>query len=293
MNSAGLAGALPRLLLGLGLCIAAAVPAVGAADTIHPNSAAGASAPADAAHCVDAHTLDLRRILPPAPSAGSPRERADLDELLEIQAERTPSEARRAEQDAHVSVFRFADALGNPPGFTAARLPHTTALFHDLSTDELAVLAPAKREFDRPRPFAIEPRLAPVIERPNSKSYPSGHSMWAYTTALVLADMVPERRAQLLGRAGEYAHNREVAGVHYPTDVDAGRLAGTALAAMLFACPAFQREEAVARVELRGALGLGEGTAPRSGRLPSVSHGSGDANGGQRPHQRRREDDGR
>jgi len=244
MTTMRLAGGLPRLLLALaGLIAAAAAPAV------------GRTAPADTAHCVDSATLDLRRILPPPPSAGSPRERAELDELLRIQAERTSSEADLARRDVARTFLRFADALG-VSGLDPARLPRTVALFRHLSVDETAVLLPAKRAFARPRPFTVEPRLAPVTERPASGSYPSGHSLWAYTTALVLADMVPERRAQLLARADEYAHNRNVAGVHYPSDVEAGKLAGTALAALLFTCPAFEREEAAARKELRDALGL-------------------------------------
>ncbi len=238
-------GGLPRLLFALGLLLAGAgLPA------------AGWTAPADSAHCVDSSTLDLRRILPPPPAAGSPGERAELDELLHVQAARTASEVELARRDVARNIFRFADALGDPPGFDAARLPRTLALFRHLSQDEFAVVAPAKRAFARPRPFAVEPRLAPVTERPPSGSYPSGHSVWAYTTALVLADMVPERRAQLIARADEYAHNRNIAGVHYPSDVEAGKLAGTALAAMLFTCPAFEQEEAAARGELRSAVGL-------------------------------------
>ena len=60
----------------------------------------------------------------------------------------------------------------------------------------------------------------------------------------------------LLARADEFARNRIVAGVHYPTDVEAGKVAGTAIAASLFACPAFQAEEAAAIPELRRTLGL-------------------------------------
>src|SRR5579884_3939816 len=158
-------GDLPRLLLALGLLLAGAgLPAV------------GRTAPSDTAHCVDASTLDLRRILPPPPAAGSPRERAELDELLHVQAARTPSEVDLARRDVARSIFRFADALGVPHGLDAARLPRTLALFRHLSRDELAVVAPAKRAFARPRPFAVEPRLAPVTERPPSGSYPSGHS---------------------------------------------------------------------------------------------------------------------
>ncbi len=211
--------------------------------------------PADTAHCVDARTLDLRRILPSAPAAGSPQERADLEEMLRIQARRTGAQVERARRDAKLDILGFAAALGLPSGVAAARLPRTVALFRQLTIDEFAVLDPAKREFARPRPFTVDPRLHPVIARPHSLSYPSGHATWAYTTALVLADMVPERRQQLLERAGEYAYDRIVAGVHYPSDVDAGRLAGTALAAMLFTCRPFEKDEAAARAELREALG--------------------------------------
>jgi acid phosphatase (class A) len=240
-----------RLALAGLLALASSLP-LAAADLV----ADSPHAPADAAHCVDASILDLGRILPPPPAAGSAQERAELDELLRIQATRTPAEVDRAQKDAEVSIFRFADALGNPSGFTRANLPLTLRLFHDVTVDESAVSSAAKREFARPRPFTVEPRLDPIIARPPSASYPSGHSTWAYVTALVLADMVPERRAQLLARADEFAHNRSVAGVHYPSDVEAGHLAGTTLAAMLFVCGPFEKEEAAARPELRKALGL-------------------------------------
>jgi len=241
------ARALARLLFVLSLALATAGPACASTAPLPA---------ADTAHCVDSRSLDLRRILPPPPAAGSPRTRAELDELLRIQAQRTPIEIELARRDAVRSIFRFADALDGAPGFESKRLPLTSALFQHLNVDETAVLASAKQEFARARPFEVEPRLAPIIARPISRSYPSGHSLWAYTTALVLADMAPERRAQLLARADQYARNRTVAGVHYPSDVEAGRLAGTALAAMLFTCPAFEREQAAARRELRAALRL-------------------------------------
>jgi acid phosphatase (class A) len=243
-------GAMALALSGL-FALASTLP-FAAADPVETHS----HAPTDAAHCVDASTLDLGRILPPPPAAGSAQERAELDELLHIQATRTPAQVDQAQKDAQISIFRFADALGNPRGFTEENLPLTLKLFHDVGVDESTVSSAAKREFARPRPFTIESRLDPVVARPPSASYPSGHSTWAYVTALVLADMVPERRSQILARADEFAHNRAVAGVHYPSDVEAGHLAGTTLAAMLFVCQPFETEEAAARSELRKALDL-------------------------------------
>ncbi|MGB6452266.1 MAG: phosphatase PAP2 family protein [Steroidobacteraceae bacterium] len=247
---------LRRTALISALCLLAFSAGTPAAETSHPLPAAG-STPADTAQCVDARTLDLRRILPPPPAAGSPEERAELDVLLRIEAHRTPRQTDRARRDAKLNILGFADALGARPGaLTTAGLPLTLALFRHVSADEFAIVDAAKSEFGRPRPFTVEPRLHPVVAPPQSPSYPSGHSTWAYTTALVLGDMVPERRRQLLVRAGEYAYDRNVAGVHYPSDVEAGKLAGTALATLLLTCQPFESEEAAARVELRSALGL-------------------------------------
>jgi acid phosphatase (class A) len=248
-----------RALLGVAAAVWLALP--------FSARAAGASAalitPADAAHCVAPTNLSLYRLLPPFPPVGSAQARSELDELLRMQAQRTPAQAARARADAEVSIFRFADALGSPAQFTAPHLPRTTALFDELGEDESAVVGPVKDEFARPRPFTVEPRLQPSVPRSRTGSYPSGHAAWAYTVALVLADMVPERRQQILERADEYAHNRNVGGVHYPSDVDAGHLAATAIAAMLFACTPFQRDETAAAAELRGVLGLPVRPAPQ------------------------------
>ena len=201
-------------------------------------------------------TLDLAALLPPPPAAGSAAERAELDAMLRIQEARTPAQAERAHKDEQVSIWRFADALGNPPAFNAKQLPVTGAFFARLQHQTASFSSPAKDVFGRPRPFRTEPRLKPVVEMPPSASYPSGHSTWAHTMAVVLADMLPEYRAQIFSRADEYAHNRIVGGVHYPSDVEAGALGGTAIAAAFLASPHFQADEAAAAAELRAALGL-------------------------------------
>jgi acid phosphatase (class A) len=200
--------------------------------------------------------VDLYRLLPPPPAAGSSQERAELDELLHLQATRTALEVQRAREDATLSIFRFTDALGTPPKFNPQQLPLTAELFARIGREEGLFMNPAKNAFGRPRPFVTDKQLAPIVAEPPSASYPSGHSTWAVACAIVLADMVPERRAQIFARADEYAHNREVGGVHYPSDVSAGHLAGTVLAAALFAQPRFIADELVAATELRAALGL-------------------------------------
>jgi len=252
---------LANILLGMSACATDVRPLQPAAAPLPPVTARAPAIDFPAAapsvrNYLTAASLNLYRLLPPPAEAGSAQERAELDELLRLQATRTPAAVERARADAAVSIFRFADALGSPPAFNRQQLPLTTELFERIVRDESLFMNTAKDAFGRPRPFLTEKRLAPVVERPPSASYPSGHATWAVACAIVLADMLPERRAQIFARADEYSHNREVGGVHYPSDVAAGHLAGTALATELFHSPRFLDDEGAAAAELRQALGL-------------------------------------
>ena len=247
-----------NILLALAGCVAGAPLQP---QGVNPAPVAAAAAPLAAdlsphGEYLNPAALNLYRLLPPPPEAGSAQERAELDELLRLQATRTPAEVKRAQQDATISVFRFGDALGSPAAFNPQQLPLTTELFRRVAQAEALFMDTAKDAFGRPRPFRTELRLSPIVAKPPSASYPSGHSTWAIASAIVLADMLPERRAQIFARADEYAHNREVGGVHYPSDVAAGHLAGTALAQQLFNSPRFVGDEGAAAAELRQALGL-------------------------------------
>ena len=68
--------------------------------------------------------------------------------------------------------------------------------------------------------------------------------------------MVPEKAAALYARGREFGNNRIVLGVHFPSDIEAGRLAATAIAIALMENPAFIKEFDEARAPLRMALGL-------------------------------------
>ena len=57
----------------------------------------------------------------------------------------------------------------------------------------------------------------------DSPSYPSGHTTYGYTGALLLALMVPERYQQMIARGAEYGNDRIIVGAHYAMDVLGGR----------------------------------------------------------------------
>lgn len=57
----------------------------------------------------------------------------------------------------------------------------------------------------------------------NSPSYPSGHTTYGYTGAIVLAVLVPERYQEMIARGAEYGNDRIIMGAHYAMDVLGGR----------------------------------------------------------------------
>ncbi|HTB97475.1 MAG TPA: phosphatase PAP2 family protein [Terracidiphilus sp.] len=102
---------------------------------------------------------------------------------------------------------------------------------------------PGADAFGNSRPYQTEPSVAPIegpdyLNRPssnyvynhgpvmdltNSPSYPSGHTTYGYTGAILLAVLVPERYAQMVARGAEYGNDRVIVGAHYVMDVLGGR----------------------------------------------------------------------
>lgn len=204
---------------------------------------------------------ELPNLLPPPPAAGSAAARHDLDVVLATQRARTAADAAAAKADTERSVFRLADALG--PGLRAERLPRTAAFFQRVLLLDKAEVKQAKDYWRRPRPAAVSAQVRPLApEKPDDWSYPSGHSTFGYSTAVLLASMLPEQRAAIFARADLYAQHRIVMGAHYPSDVEAGRLAGTVIAAEIMQAPDWKADYDAARAELRQALQLPAATPP-------------------------------
>jgi acid phosphatase (class A) len=190
---------------------------------------------------------------PPGPDAAATR--LELDELLALQAARTGSEVQAARADRKTRIEKFYAALGFGAG--SPRLPALERLAERVEDDVRIYVRAAKDRSRRLRPYEIEPRLEPCIDDVQGDlSFPSGHSAYGWSMAYLLAGMVPERGSELQARAEEFARQRMVCGVHFRSDLEAGRLAARTLLAEIERDPGFQAERAAARSEVRAALGL-------------------------------------
>ena len=223
---------------------------------IAPTSTAGLESATRAPQIfyLDPTRVDLAQVLAPPPAPDSPAGKADLESVLDAQRTRTPAQIAGAQADNLTSVFRFADVMG--PAFTAAKLPFTTAFFGRISSDDITAIRIAKAHFNRPRPYISDPDVKPVVREPANASYPSGHATFAYVDGILLAYMVPEKAAAIFDRAQVFARNRVIAGVHYPSDVEAGRICAAVIDNVLLHDARFIADLATARAEVRHALGL-------------------------------------
>ncbi|MDL2404489.1 phosphatase PAP2 family protein [Rhizobium calliandrae] len=218
----------------------------------------GAASPVfagDAKPFTDANEINLLDLLPPPPANDSAQMKAELGEILTIQVTRTPEMSARAVADAEENIWRFSDVIDNPK-FTKENLPKFSAFFDRIVETEGAVVDPAKDVWKRPRPHLYSDLVKPIVPLSKSGSYPSGHTTLGTLMGVVLSNMVPEKRDLIMARAWEYGHNRIVGGIHYPTDIEAGRISGVVIAQTIMTHDDYKTEYEAAKAELRTVLGL-------------------------------------
>jgi len=204
----------------------------------------------DALSYLTAGQPGARAILPDPPALGSPEQAADMATVVAVHAACTTNEAIAAFSEKKFDVFNFTPVVG--AFFITDNLPKTTAFFEKVQTDAAAVTDQAKDLWRRPRPFVIDPTLASgKLEK--SFSYPSGHSTESMVLALVLADLVPDKKDALLAQARLIGWHRIQIARHYPTDIYAGRVFAQAIVREMKASPNFQKDFAAAQAELTAA----------------------------------------
>ncbi|WP_110934348.1 acid phosphatase [Paenibacillus bouchesdurhonensis] len=226
---------------------------------------------------------------------------ANIQKVVEITANRTPSEAEAAYYDdrrkqsysvieglgALTDIYRVkagatttikhipADATtkkyddeGTNSGSPESSLGNMVSLVNTLRGTHSST-NPSKSFYNYARPFrwsdevAVLPTLVPAQnpDPSNDGGYPSGHTNAAYLTAYAMAYAVPERYQELLTRASELGHHRIVAGMHSPFDVMGGRVMATALAAAILNDPANSDLKKAAYDEAHNILLTHTGTA--------------------------------
>ena len=110
------------------------------------------------------------------------------------------------------------------------------------------------RPFMRFHEHTATPQFEPDLRR--NFSYPSGHTILGWCSALLLAEINPERADTILKRGMMYGESRVIVGAHWQSDVDAGRLAASAVYSRMHTSERFIEQMQLARQEFRMKMGL-------------------------------------
>ncbi len=164
--------------------------------------------------------------LPPPPLPGTPMDSQELRILKQWQENRTPAQCAQARAESRGDYRElFADHSPFPTDPPAT----VSEFFRRVLNDLDYTVGALKDRYQRPRPFLRGVGLTPCINKIGGYSYPSGHAVNARVFALILADLAPTRREEFLTRSDRAALNRVISGVHYPSDITAGKLVGEEL----------------------------------------------------------------
>ena len=238
----------------------ATVLLIGAAPAGRPSvdpSMAG-PAPSRLAGYLSASAIDGQAVIGPPPAMDSPRGKVDRTIYLETRALAGSARWKLATRDNDLwtggALQRFACALGEP--IDAKALPRTYRMLQRIELDARTVGTPPKDHYNRTRPPIGDDQPLCVKREDWMKtnaSYPSGHAMAGWAWGLVLGELAPAKASGLMEAGREIGDSRVICGVHYQSDVEAGRLLGAAMVAEEHADPAFRADFAAAKAELARA----------------------------------------
>lgn len=193
--------------------------------------------------------------LPPPPAPGSAALAADQAAFDSTRALQGSPRWAMAVGDVPIGAEvarRFSCAVG--ADLTPERAPAIYRLLARVRRDQSATTNAVKDVFARRRPYLSSPAAPICVERTQSLaddySYPSGHSTFGFSVGMILAELAPDRASEAVARGRAYGDSRVVCGVHWNSDVVAGRVTAGALISRLHAEPAFRADMEAARVEL-------------------------------------------
>ena len=205
---------------------------------------------------------DLIKCLPPPPSFNSPEFSYDVVRYQWGKIQRLDSvRAAIARRDAVWSYDALLAEFSIPFGLTLSRTetPEIWKLMEtSLATTDQMRVAP-KAYYHRLRPFELyeEHLLSTEMEAELSGegSYPSGHTMRGWLTALLLAEINPARADTLYARGWMYSESRVIEGAHWQSDIDATRAGASIAYAALHTSPEFLAQLQKAKTEFKWLTG--------------------------------------
>jgi acid phosphatase (class A) len=196
-----------------------------------------------------ANTVDLIKIIPPAPQSGEIRYETDRKVFKATRSTQGSARWQLATDDVPSSIGAMMKDFSCAAGVTLSptATPATYKLLSNASADTGAATNAAKDHWKRQRPFLID--KGPVCDDKDtlakSYDYPSGHATRGWTFGLI--------------RARAYGESRIICGAHNMSAIEAGRLSASVTMQFVHSSAAYQKDLAAARAELAAARAANSG----------------------------------
>jgi acid phosphatase (class A) len=199
---------------------------------------------------------DSLKLLPAPPAQDSAAFAADQEAFRTTRSLINTPRWAQAARDANLhfpeAPQAFSCALDAP--ITRDAMPNLYMLMHRTWTDAIYATLAVKSKYKRIRPFVVNTQTSCT---PNDEamlvkdgSYPSGHTSIGWAWALILAEIAPEHADAIFSRGYAFGQSRVICGVHWQSDVHAGRVIAAAVVAKLHSDPVFRAQLDAAKKEL-------------------------------------------
>jgi acid phosphatase (class A) len=214
--------------------------------------------------------FDGATILGPPPTPDSARGKADRETFNETRKLVGTPTWDKAIADADLSGKQGFKSFSCAAGATISpeATPTLTRMLLRMTDDAATLYKPAKAAFQRPRPPGGHTKPICVPREPwieTDGSYPSGHGLIGWSWALVISEVAPWNASAVLARGREFGDSRIICGVHFQSDIEAGRYLGSAMVSKLHQNAAFEADLATAKAEVAASRAKGAPTGCSAG----------------------------
>ena len=210
------------------------------------------------AYVTTAEMPDMKLFMPGPPDSTSVAFANDVNRYFWGKEMRNdPERAAQAKRDAvyglETILTEYEEAFGMK--ITKEDTPEIYKVLLDGTATCDSICTLPKTYYGRTRPFIRfnEHTLAPELEgelNPH-KSFPSGHTLLGWSSALLMMEINPARANEILARGYRYGENRVVVGAHWQSDTDAARMIAAVAYARLHTSERFLEQMRKAREEFQ------------------------------------------
>lgn len=205
-------------------------------------------------------------MIPPAPDSAEYRH--EIDSIIAKQHTLTDAEKAQINAEDHIDPTMIVlPVIGAE--YTEDKYPAMYILLRHAASDAWRDSDYAEDYWQRHRPWTMDDRIEPLAKPITHPGYPSGHSTTNHVWAHVLSDLFPEKQEALFARAHEIGMHRVAAGMHFPSDVEAGKRYAAFIYDKMSKKPQYQAELAAATAEINAAILKAE-TPPTPAPVPVV-----------------------